>query len=230
VALALLLGRHTPLNADMIVLVATDVQRGIDNAPRDGIFDSLLLNPGSTTVTLGPPTGSEERAALIFHLADVPAGAVITSATLSLQITAGLDPNLESRIDGYAPSGSTIVNVHDLEVSNPLLSFIHAPTGSTQSLDIPVDFLQSLLDGGAEFAGLTIRNTSVGTFSFASNPALPTYPTLTVQFTPAVPEPSTLTLLACGAFALLGYARRRRARGAGRGDRPCPVGAGPAAE
>jgi hypothetical protein len=212
VALILLVGRHQQVNADMIVLVATDVQRGIDNAPRDGIFDSLLLNPNVTTVTLGPPSGSEERAALIFSLAGIPAGSVITSATLTLSIFSGSDLTLESRIDGYAPSGPTIINVHDLEVSNPLVNFTHATPGTAQSIDIPPDFLQSLLDGGAPFAGLTVRNTEVGTFSFLSNPAAPTYPTLSVQYTSAIPEPSTLTLLGCGALALIGYARRKQRR------------------
>jgi hypothetical protein len=41
----------------MVVLVTTDVQRGIDSAPRDGIFDSLLLkriNSGNATMYATP--------------------------------------------------------------------------------------------------------------------------------------------------------------------------------
>src|SRR5262245_49498093 len=149
--------------ADLVVLTPTDINRGIAFPPY--VSFGLLGNPGAETVTRGKPPASEERAAIEFSLAPLPGGATITAVTLSLKITAhGLNP-IDTRIDGYAGNG--IIQAADLTVSNPLVTFSPASAGTTQAIDIPAGFLQSLLAGGATHAGLTLRNeTEETTFSF----------------------------------------------------------------
>ncbi len=211
-ALVLAAGAPPRAVADMIVLIPTDANRGIDNFPRDGIFDALLGNPGSLTVSLPPPgMGSEERAALEFSLLGIPAGSTITSVTLSLTIgfLSAFPP--ASEIHGYAGNG--VVELPDLMVMNLWTNFNPGPSGMTQLIALPTDYLQTLVDASASHAGLSLRNTQQDmstVFSFFSNLNLPNRPTLTVEFEGAIPEPSSLTLLACGAVVLAGSVVRRR--------------------
>lgn len=195
-----------PSDADAaaILLTPTHDQRGIFNFGLDTEFH-LQIDGGQDTVTFSPGpmpgTGFEERFAMEFDLSLVPAGAAITSTTLTLHLPVLPGMVQSSDIHGYAGNGT--VEGEDLSVENFLTTF--QPNALTVNIPIDPGFLQGLLLADEDFAGFALRNVTVpsGVFTLwtVDGPAA-TDPTLEIEYA-VVPEPSTLLLVgtalaACG--------------------------------
>jgi hypothetical protein len=208
----LTLGLPSKASAASILVNPTDDRRGLFNFGLDTDFN-LQINGGQDTVTLSlgpmPGTGFEERFAMEYSLAGLPEGAVITSSTLTLHLPV-LPGALgqTSEIHGYAGDGT--VQGADLSVDNFLTSF--TPNALTLDIGIDPEFLQNLLLSGEAFAGLALRNVTMGGGVFTvwtvDGPAA-TDPTLEIVYE-VVPEPGTL-LLAGTALAACGRRMFRRA-------------------
>lgn len=190
--------------ADAILLTPADDRRGIFNFGLDTEFH-LQINGGQDTVTFSPGaipgTGFEERFAMEFDLSLLPAGAAITSATLTLHLPVLPGVVNSSDIHGYAGNGT--IDAEDLSVESFLTTF----QPNALSVDIPIasGFLQGLLLSDEDFAGFALRNVTVpgGVFTLwtVDGPAA-SDPTLEIEYS-VVPEPSTLLLVgtalaACG--------------------------------
>ncbi len=198
-----------PSHAALISITPSDDRRGIDGF-LDGMFDALQFDPGQNTVTLS--MFFEERAALEFPLAALPADAQIVASALTLHLPAL--PAVANSADVHGYAGDGVVQVADLDTANLLTGF--AVNALSVSVPIPTAFLQGLLDADEPFAGFVLRNVTVptGVFSIWTIDAIGQeafFPRLDIEYESAqVPEPGTLLLAAAGLAVWRGRARRRR--------------------
>ena len=199
----------TSSHAALISITPSDDRRGID-AFLDGTFDALQFDPGQNTVTLS--MFFEERAALEFSLAALPADALIVASTLTLHLP--VLPAVANSADVHGYAGDGTVQVADLDTTNSLTNV--AVNALSVSVPIPTTFLQGLLDADEGFAGFVLRNVTVptGVFSIwtidaAGQEAF--FPTLEIEYESAqVPEPSAVLLLAAGLAVCGGRVFRSR--------------------
>lgn len=211
----LTLGLPADATADAILITPTADRRGLFNFGLDTEFH-LQIDGGPDTVTL-QEGNFEERFALEFALAALPADALITAATLTLHLTGDPIPGPNSaEVHGYAADGT--IQAADLSVDNLLTGFL--PLAPSFDIGLGTLFLQNLVLAGEDFAGFTLRNVTMGGGVFnvwSSEAVAANRPTLTVEYevTP-VPEPGTFVLLGT-ALAVCGrraFARSSRKRGA----------------
>jgi hypothetical protein len=207
--------------AATITVTATVSDRGFDSGPGgvpDGIYDGVYGNPSVTLVDehpIGSTLVHNERTAVEFPLAAIPAGSVIDSVTLRLSDVFNGAAGGQVEVHGYLGDGS--IQVADLMVSNLVGSFV-LPVPDPVMVALSTGWLQTLVDASDPFAGLMFKGTPSAThvvFSFAgtySGIPVGLRPTLIVETQqPVIPEPGTITLLATG-VALTAYRRRRDAR------------------
>jgi hypothetical protein len=197
-------GLSTHAAAAVISITPTDDARGIDSF-LDGNY-SCCVDPGLVTATVN--MSFEERVALEFALAALPAGATITAATLTLHLpVAPLPVPNSADLHGYAGDG--VITASDMTVSNLLTGFVANAAGA---VDIVLDpgFIQGLLTADEDFAGFVVRNVTnpSGVLTmYTSDSGFPQFsPTLEIDYE-VVPEPGSLLLVGT---ALLFIARRAR--------------------
>jgi hypothetical protein len=159
-ALILLANQVEPAKADQISVIPTSDKDAGSPFPFD--ITMATLNPEEVPfITVGVdhlPPRAEFRSALEFDLSLLPADSVVNSATLTLSIYRN-GPFPSAEVHGYVGDG--VVELEDMVVSNLLTTF-DVPDGSgfiDISMDVS-DFVQLLVQGGAEFAGFSIRGTS----------------------------------------------------------------------
>ena len=207
--------------ATTIMITATVSDRGIDVFPWDGVSASVFGNPSVIQITT-PPTGtlmgSEERSGVEFPLGTIPTGSVIDSVTLRLSPLSqniGLSAGEAGAVHGYAGDG--VIEVEDLNDSTLVASLVGPTPDGPLMVVLPANWFQSLVDAASPFAGLMFKGvpgSTVVTYNFESAfGAVPAddRPTLAVEYhadeIPAIPEPSTMTLL--GSALALAVIRRR---------------------
>jgi hypothetical protein len=201
-----------PAEAALINLTAVVAERGSAVFPYTDF--NLLFNPGTAAIFLPIPPGNEERAAIEFDLSAIPADALITSVSLRLVVTSAGET--AAQVHGYTGNGS-ITNADvdaDLMATNLLATF-GAPSTGPLLVPLPPGFIQNLLDLNEQFAGLGLRDTTIGNgLSFFSVTMLippENRPQLAVEYA-VVPEPATLLLVASGCAAAAGRRFRRLRR------------------
>ena len=188
-----------------------------EDTPIDGVFDML-----QDTIKLATGGGIaedyEHRLALEFDASEIPSESIIKSATLGLTAGAfggpGVTPEWDFVLHGFVGDGT--VELSDLTVSNPILPPITFDGETPTDLRADVTaFTQLLVDENNDHAGFMLAASSLPEIAFVitffGNESLTPEdrPTLTIDYE-AIPEPSTLALLAMGAFGLLAYGWRRR--------------------
>jgi hypothetical protein len=206
----LLLCMHGLASGATVSLAAVAADRGIDTFPGDGVFDFLFANDNAITINAGPSDAmdqSGERGAVEFAVAGIPAGAMITSATLFLTLASDIEGGDAAQVHGY--SGNGVIDLADLSIVNPVGSFAGPlVTDTTLAVAIAPAFIQSLVDSNSGFAGFAVwgigtpGNATIFTFwgtSFTVPPEdRPPAPELQIEFGQPVPEPGSLLLLASG--------------------------------
>jgi hypothetical protein len=154
----------------------------------------------------------------IAPISTIPQGAVVTSATFSLNI-AGAQTVIDQPIlyvSGYADADG-VVGLGDFHKPTTSLGNTGVlPNSGPTSLNIPFDFdvtsfMQSLVNNGTLFAGfrLDVENTSNVNVWDSGAPDPTQRPRLAITFS-AVPEPPSAWLMGLGIVGLLAVAWRRR--------------------
>jgi hypothetical protein len=212
-------GLGVTADASSVTLTAIVSDRGVDDSPRDGVFDELLHTPSVFRVT--PPRPGhldlEERSAIEFDMSALPGRAVVDAATLTLRATSSLPGGRVLEAHGYAGDGS--ISLADFGVRN-LVGKLAGPTAPGDvSIPVSTTFAQSLIGtsfGGFMFKGADGRNAAMfsarGTFSgvpAAQRPRL----TITYHLSPPVPESATLLVLGAGLCVFGRYFSRRSRSG-----------------
>jgi hypothetical protein len=207
----------TDASAATIAITATASDRGFDTAPPRDVYEGVYGNPSVTLVDedpIGAMFFHNERTAVEFPLAGIPAGSVISSVSLRLSDIFNGFSGGQIEVHGYVGDGA--IQVADLMVSNLVGSFV-LPVPDPVAIALSAGWLQTLVDASDPFAGLMFKGTPSATqvvFSFAgtfSGIPVASRPTLIVELQEQViPEPGTITLLATGVALILG--RRRRVR------------------
>jgi hypothetical protein len=221
-ALAFVALSASPANATSIVITAGFSDRGIDNFPRDGVFDGVFGNP-SVVQVFAPPIGnpaSEERTAVEFDLSAIATGSVITSVMLRISpqtgTNIGIDATEAGEVHGYAGNGA--ISVADLMVSNQV-GALNGPSSPGQvTISLNLIWFQGLVDASSPFAGLMFKAVDGPTFvsyNFAgtfSGIPVANRPTLLIETedSTVVPEPATLGLIGAGLVAVASRRRRQR--------------------
>jgi hypothetical protein len=175
----------------MIVAIASD--RGIDTFPRDGVFNSVFGSPVVQITT--PPVGdlsSEERTAVEFPLAVLPASATLISVALLLTPQGnpsgnlGLSASETGEIHGYQGDGA--ITVADMSPATLVGQIVGPTPNGTIAVPIDTPFLQGLLAAGAGHAGLMFKGQDGPTavlFNFTGvNPLVPAHrrPRLRIRY------------------------------------------------
>lgn len=156
------------------------------------------------------------RAALEFDVSSILPGSTITSSTLFLyDVLTVLGGNIE--IHGYSGNGVVTLG-SDFAVNNLVASYLVSDPGS-HFLDV-TSFLQSLVNGGNNYAGFMLRSSIEGPSNVNGadigskehgNEAF--RPNLTVDYfggPTTTPEPSTMLLFGSGLVGLFGYRMRMK--------------------
>lgn len=178
----------------------------------DGIGD---FGPFPTFNDAALGTFGEGRSMAEFDISgfSIPAGEVITSATLEIKCSSpgvwglGIEGQATESIalEGYVGNG--IEELSDFQIANGNL-LTSLPTEGLEIGDIltfPItSFVTQMVDDGETWLGLTIRAETFGGCMFEEGSG---YPKLTI--TTDVPEPATLALGVLAGLMIVG--RRRRA-------------------
>jgi hypothetical protein len=192
------------------------------------------------TVSVAGNTQASVDSIMEFSIAPIstlPNGAVITSATLFFDVSgaqSGGSPAALS-VNGY-PDGDGIVGLGDfLKPTTPLGGTGNLPQGAPGSLEIPFQIdatalIQSLVNARTRFVGFHFEGPGGDSSEsiWGSDPAnaAALRPHLDITFTAAVPEPSSVLLMAIGMAGISGAAwRRGRSSPTGEDDarhRPSP--------
>jgi hypothetical protein len=216
-----------PASAATLSVLAT-VDQTIQDTNDDGIPDALGPAGDAFLRVLG--SGATWRAALEFNLGALPSTATLTGATLRL-VDGGIQALELIEIHGYAGDGA--IALADGTINNFLDSYLvlgNTGVANPHLIDVTA-FVQSLLTGGANFAGFMLRagteapgriagaeicsSESAGTSPCTSD----FVPLLTLTYDDGngnggngtVPEPGSLALFGAGALAYAAW-RRGKAR------------------
>jgi hypothetical protein len=175
----------------------------------NGDFGSFLVNFGGSTSNLG---------LIQFDLSSIPTGAAVTSATLS--VYQQFNPQSPGTVLNFyqntsAWSGATVYATRpstDAATAGSV-AIGDSLVGLFRNIDITAA-VQSWVNGSSPNYGLTVgMNPDAGgnTTYLASdtNSIVAERPSLTIDFTTAVPEPTTLSLVAVGLLGLAILAAKR---------------------
>ena len=169
-------------------------------------LDVIVSNAAQTNVDSDPEFSLEA-------VSTFPHGATISSAILSLSV-AGAQPGATASVsvNGYADGDGLIGLGNFLKPTTLLGSTGNLPNGIAGSLDIPLNldvtkFLQGLVNNNTPFVGFHLGpSNDSSAFVFGGGASiLAERPSLAITFaaTPAaVPEPSSVLLLAVGLVGL----------------------------
>jgi hypothetical protein len=202
--------------ATTITITATTSDRGFDTAPPRDVYEGVYGNPSVTLVDedpIGAMLFHNERTAVEFPLAGIPAGSVIDSVSLRLSDIFNGSSGGQVEVHGYVGDGA--IQVGDLMVSN-LVGSLVLPAPDPTTVVLSASWLQTLIDSSDPFAGLMFKGTPTSTqvlFSFAgtfSGIPVASRPTLTVELQDQViPEPGTIILFGTGMLLAASRLRRR---------------------
>ncbi len=190
--------------ADSVTIVPTVQNIAIDFGQADGVFDAFYLAAGP-----GNNGYSDVRYAALLPIGGIPAGSLVTSATLTLLIT---NPEGTRTFEVHGFAGNGTLQLSDFSLNGLLGSSTLQPIATaTFTFDVAA-FIQNLLTGGSGFAGINVREfpaNSSNFILFSVDAAV-----LNVQYTPPapVPEPASIFLLSSGLALLWSRALRIRAR------------------
>lgn len=164
---------------------------------------------------------TENKFAMEFDLSTIPAGNVVTSATLSwTELTDFLSPGNTHPLAGY--TGDGLLTGTDFFGGVSLGQVANAVNDGRVSVDVTT-FLADRVDAGDAFVGFSVVNggyyttstgmfssyTTVGTYQIASR--LHGDPNARPQLVvTVVPEMGAVSLLGCGALLIFAIASRRR--------------------
>src|SRR5687768_10468235 len=173
----------TPIAAtapSTIHLDYVDLATGVDDGPQDGIFDSFTI-PNLGSVNNNGFTSF--RTAFEFNLADIPAGASIGQAQLTLNIGVFEGPR---QIQLHIYPGDGTVQLSDFAATRVAgVTSVH-PIGSQTLVFDVTSVMIGLLARGGTFAGFTVREEP------------PNAPNYTVMFMPLFNLPRLSIQLASG--------------------------------
>lgn len=219
-----MLTRHFVLAAGLLAAlpaVSTAAVQVIVLSPLSGqahYTGQTLAYPGSWSLLTTAPTNlltSEARprkAILEYPLADLPSGAVVTSATLALpnvQAASGIiAPGGPCQLTFHGYSGNGIIEPADATVpANPVgnTAMLYGG-GSLVAVTLNPGYLQSLLDASDTHLGLAASQTGDYTGQVRFDSTSGATPELTVTF---VPEPASALSAAAAVTALI-HRRQRR--------------------
>ena len=201
--------------AETAFSAATRVEMGTTTGPI-----SYALNSGQLMASIdGRSSGSLQVAGLKFA---IPASTSIASATLTLTIiqagntASGSAASVAATVAGFATT-STALTLNDFALSSTMVNGFSVPASTvyprnlTVALDV-TSYLQSLVASQATTVGFRIDDSTQQAGFFFSAPDDPTVayrPTLNITYAAAVPEPSSLLLVAAGLMVAVGSRYRR---------------------